>query len=75
MTTDGDLFAVPLRREGGRVRVDTPTRLFSTTIASTDFSAGPDRDRFLILVDPDAEYQTLGVLLNWRARLESSSDE
>ena len=75
MTTEGELFAVPLRREGNRVRMGTPTKLFSAVIANPFFSAGPDRDRFLILVDPDAEHQTLGVLLDWRARLESSSGE
>ena len=75
MTADGELFAVPLRREGGRLRMGTATKLFSTAIANPYFSAGPDRDRFLILVDPDAEHQTLGVLLDWRARLESSSGD
>jgi hypothetical protein len=75
MTSDGELFAVPLRREEDRLRMGTATKLFSAAIASPFFSAGPDRDRFLILVDPDAEHQTLGVLLNWPARLESSSAE
>jgi Tol biopolymer transport system component len=75
LTTEGELFAVPLRREGDRIRMGTPTKLFSAAIANPYFSAGPDRERFLILVDPDAEHQTLGVLLDWRARLELSSGE
>ena len=51
-------------------RMGTPEKLFSVAMGNPFFSAGPDRERFLILVDPDAEHQTLGVLLNWRARLD-----
>ena len=66
----GTFFSVPVDRSTGRARAGTAVPLFDLPGARRDFAVAEDGERFLFIVDPDAEHQALFVLLNWRARLD-----
>jgi len=72
ITAVGEVLAVAVDRRGGRARVGEAVRLFVLPEAhgSTRIGVGPGGDEFLFVVDPEAEYQTLSVLVDWPARLE-----
>jgi hypothetical protein len=72
MTATAEVFAVPLDRSAGRPRVGEATKLFDLPEApdALRFAVGAGGEHLTFVVDPEARYQTLSVLLNWPARLE-----
>ncbi len=72
VTAMGAVFTVPIDWQNGRPRVGDAAKLFDLPAArvTSRIAVNSDSDRFMFLVDPEAEYQTLSVLVNWPARLE-----
>jgi len=68
-STEGDIFSIPIERRGGGNRLGSPVRLFGLASARSEFAIGAGAERFLFLVDPEADRETLPVLLNWRSRV------
>ena len=71
MTTANRLLALPVERRGGRIRLGDPQELFELPEArqTPRFGVSPDGQEFLFLVDPEAQYQALSVLMNWPSRI------
>jgi Tol biopolymer transport system component len=65
----GALWAVPVERRDGRLRLGAATKLFAGAFVLNDFDVYDGGQRFLFRVDPEAEHQTLGVVLDWPARV------
>jgi hypothetical protein len=71
---DGALWAVPVERRGGALRLGAAERLFAEPFVQVDFDVYDNGRKFLFRVDPAAAHQTLGVVLDWPARLERSRE-
>ena len=69
IAADGALWAIPVYQRDGPLRLGTVVKLFEGSFVSADFDVDDSGERFLFRVDPAAERQTLGVVLDWPARL------
>jgi Tol biopolymer transport system component len=71
---DGALWSVPVERASSShdsvLRLGTAEKLFEGPFVDDDFEVYANGERFLFRVDPAAAHQTLGVVLDWPARLE-----
>jgi len=63
------LWAMPVERRGGALHVGVPEKLFEGSFVGSDFAVYQNGERFVASVDPAAAHQSLGVVLNWPARL------
>jgi len=68
-TEDRGLYAFEVDRDGGRLRLGSPRRLFDAPTNLPFFAVDPSGERFLFRIDPEAARQTLTVILDWPARL------
>ena len=66
---DGALWVVPVESRDGGLRLGAAEKLFAASFVAVDFDVYDNGGRFLFRVDPAAEHQSLGVVLNWPARL------
>jgi Tol biopolymer transport system component len=71
---DGALWAVPVERREGTLHLGAAEKLFAESFVQADFDVYDNGRRFLFRVDPAAAHQTLGVVLNWPARLDRVSE-
>jgi hypothetical protein len=71
MTTDNRLQRFPVERRDGRIRLGDPRELFELPEVrpTPGFGVSADGQEFLFVIDPEAQYQTLSVLMNWPARI------
>ena len=66
---DGAPWAVPVDRRDGTLHLGAAEKLFADSFVQGEFDVYDNGRRFLFRVDPAARHQTLGVVLNWPARL------
>jgi Tol biopolymer transport system component len=69
IAADGAVWSVPVERRDGALRVGAAVKLFEGRFVDEDFEVYENGERFLFRVDPAAAHQTLGVVLDWPARL------
>jgi Tol biopolymer transport system component len=56
-------------RTGDQFSTDPPVRLFTLDREVSNFDVSPDRQRFLVLKEPPADFLPIRVLVNWPAIL------
>jgi eukaryotic-like serine/threonine-protein kinase len=71
---DAALWAVPVERRDDTLHLGAAEKLFADSFVLDDFDVYDNGRRFLFRVDPAAAHQTLGVVLNWPARLDRVSE-
>ena len=77
MTGGRDLYTVRVERDQAYVRPGSAELLFdmSAVRPASSFGIAPRGERFLLILDPEAEHEAISVLLNWGSRLESVGAE
>jgi hypothetical protein len=69
VAADRTLWAIPVERRGGALRLGVAEKLFAGAFVSDEFDVTDGGERFFFRVDPAEAHQTLTVVLDWPARI------